>query len=165
MAADRVPDNAHRDVCRACKLIGSMMQFGADGSGHGLAEGSRENLAEYLGIQLVAAIAGELRTAMHVRRCLGAPDGHLHAASAVALAVESAGVGCLKNLPLGATGFATIELKSNHLSSPHDGWVDCVARAVHLGRTTQVWDAVVTHRETGKTVALFRCTQMLVYQK
>ena len=41
----------------------------------------------------------------------------------------------------------------------------CVAKAVHLGRTTQVWDAVVTNRDTGKVMALFRCTQMVLYGK
>jgi acyl-coenzyme A thioesterase PaaI-like protein len=34
-----------------------------------------------------------------------------------------------------------------------------------MGRNTQVWDAIVTHRETGKTIAMFRCTQMLLYAK
>jgi uncharacterized protein (TIGR00369 family) len=69
------------------------------------------------------------------------------------------------NLPEGAVGFTTIELKSNHLGTARDGTVACVAKAVHLGRTTQVWDAVVTHKETGKTLALFRCTQMVLYGK
>ena len=44
-----------------------------------------------------------------------------------------------------------------------EGIIDCVAKAVHLGKTTQVWDAVVTHRETNRTIALFRCTQMVLY--
>ncbi|MDP3164587.1 MAG: PaaI family thioesterase, partial [Hydrogenophaga sp.] len=56
-------------------------------------------------------------------------------------------------------------LKSNHLGTALEGTIDCVAKPAHLGRTTQVWDAVVTHRETGKTIALFRCTQMVLYPK
>jgi acyl-coenzyme A thioesterase PaaI-like protein len=46
-----------------------------------------------------------------------------------------------------------------------EGTVACTARALHLGRSTQVWDAVVTHKESGKTIALFRCTQMILYPK
>ena len=65
----------------------------------------------------------------------------------------------------GASGFTTVELKSNHLGTALDGTIECVATAAHLGRTTQVWDAVVTHRESGKTIALFRCTQMVLYPK
>ena len=85
--------------------------------------------------------------------------------SIVTLADTAAGCGCMAHLPEGATGFTTIELKSNHLGTTRDGTVDCTARAAHLGKTTQVWDAVVTHRESGKTLALFRCTQMVLYPK
>jgi uncharacterized protein (TIGR00369 family) len=94
-----------------------------------------------------------------------APNGFLHAGSVVTLADTCAGYGCVANLPEGAVGFTTIELKSNHLGTARDGTVACVAKAVHLGRTTQVWDAVVRHKETGKTLALFRCTQMVLYGK
>ena len=61
--------------------------------------------------------------------------------------------------------FTTLELKSNHLGTAMDGTVACLAKAVHLGRTTQVWDAVVTHKESNRTIALFRCTQMILYPK
>jgi uncharacterized protein (TIGR00369 family) len=94
-----------------------------------------------------------------------APNGYLHAGSVVSLADTAAGYGCVANLPPGATGFTTIELKSNHLGTARDGTIECVATAVHVGMTTHVWDAVVTHRETGKTLALFRCTQMVLYPK
>jgi uncharacterized protein (TIGR00369 family) len=83
----------------------------------------------------------------------------------VTLADTSCGYGCIESLPEGATGFTTIELKSNHLGTAREGTIDCIAKAAHRGRTTQVWDAVVTHRESGKTIALFRCTQMILYAK
>ena len=89
----------------------------------------------------------------------------LHAGSIVTLADTCAGYGCVTNLPAGATGFTTIELKSNFLGTARDGTLDCAATPVHMGKTTQVWDAVVTSRETGKTLALFRCTQMILYPK
>ena len=88
-----------------------------------------------------------------------APNGFLHAASVIAIADTAAGYGSIANLPTGASGFTTIELKSNHLGTALDGTIECVAKPVHLGKTTQVWDAVVTHRESGKTIALFRCTR------
>lgn len=92
-----------------------------------------------------------------------APNGFLHAGSVVTLADTAAGYGCIAGLPSGATGFTTIELKSNHLGTAREGTVECVARRAHGGRTTQVWDAEVVHRESGKTIALFRCTQMILY--
>ena len=87
----------------------------------------------------------------------------LHAGTVVTLADTCAGYGCLANLPPGATGFTTIELKSNHLGTALEGTIAASAKPAHLGRTTQVWDAVVTHKTSGKTLALFRCTQMILY--
>ena len=124
-----------------------------------------EYLPGHLGMVIRQVSAAEVRSELPVLKSLMAPNGFLHAGSIVALADTSAGYGCVANLPEGATGFTTIELKSNHLGTAREGTIDCVARAVHLGRTTQVWDATVTHRETGKTIALFRCTQMILYAK
>lgn len=122
-------------------------------------------LPGHLGIVITQVNELEVRAELAVRKALMAPNGFLHAGSIVTLADTSAGYGCVAHLPEGATGFTTIELKSNHLGTARDGTIECVAKAVHAGRTTQVWDAVVTHRESGKTIALFRCTQMLLYAK
>lgn len=130
--------------------------FNQRGTGH---------LPAHLGIRITHVDPKELRAEMLVQACLMAPNGYLHAGSIVTLADTCAGYGCIASFPEGATGFTTIELKSNHLGTARDGTVECTATAVHLGRTTQVWDAVVTHRETGKTLALFRCTQMVLYGK
>ena len=83
----------------------------------------------------------------------------------ITLADTSCGYGCFANLPDGASGFTTIELKSNHLGTAREGAIECTARAAHRGRNTQVWDATVTHRETQRTIALFRCTQMVLYPR
>ncbi len=118
-----------------------------------------------LGIVITNAARGEVRSELVVGKKHMAPNGFLHAGTVVTLADTSSGYGCISSLPEGASGFTTIELKSNHLGTARDGTIECVARAVHMGKTTQVWDAVVTSRETGKTIALFRCTQMILYPK
>ena len=122
-------------------------------------------LPGYLGVHVLSVHGRELRAELPVRPELMAPNGYLHAGSLDTLADTCCGYGCRANLPERASGFTTIELKSNHLGTTVDGTVDCLATAVHLGKTTQVWDAVVTHRETGRTLALFRCTQMVLYPK
>jgi uncharacterized protein (TIGR00369 family) len=94
-----------------------------------------------------------------------APNGFLHAGTVVTLADTLAGYGCFYNMPPGAVGFTTIELKSNHLGTAQDGTIVGNAKPMHLGKTTQVWDATVTRKETGKTIALFRCTQLILYGK
>jgi acyl-coenzyme A thioesterase PaaI-like protein len=45
------------------------------------------------------------------------------------------------------------------------GAIGCEAKLVHGGRTTQVWDATVSDEEGGKPIALFRCTQMILYPR
>jgi uncharacterized protein (TIGR00369 family) len=119
-------------------------------------------LPGYLGIVVTHLGERELRSELAVRKELMAPNGFLHAGSVVTLADTSAGYGCVAHLPEGATGFTTVELKSNHLGTAREGTLECTATAVHLGKMTQVWDSVVKHRETGKTLALFRCTQMIL---
>ncbi len=100
-------------------------------------------------------------TRMHM-----APNGFLHAASVIALVDSACGYGCVASLPEGASGFTTIELKANYLGTAKDGEVvSCKARLVHGGRMTQVWDAEATNETTGKTMALFRCTQMVLYPR
>ena len=118
-----------------------------------------------LGIVFHEVTAQRVRAELTVRQALMAPNGFLHAGTVVTLADTCAGYGCMASLPEGAVGFTTVELKSNHLGTAREGTVACVAKAVHLGRTTQVWDAVVTNKDTGKTMALFRCTQMVLYGK
>ena len=120
-------------------------------------------LPGYVGIVFTGIAPREIRSELLISRVLMAPNGYLHAGSVVTLADTSAGYGCLANLPAQASGFTTIEPKSNFLGTAREGTIECEAKAVHLGRTTQVWDAVVSHRETRKTIALFRCTQMLLY--
>jgi uncharacterized protein (TIGR00369 family) len=124
-----------------------------------------DSLPGHLGIVITNVSGAEVRSEVAVKPALMAPNGFLHAGSIVTLADTTAGYGCIANLPPGASGFTTIELKSNHLGTTRDGTIDCIATAVHLGKTTQVWDAVVKHRESGKTIALFRCTQMVLYPK
>jgi len=122
-------------------------------------------LPGHLGIQITEVSPGKLAAEMPVAPHLLAPNGYLHAGSVVTLADTCAGYGCISNLPKGAQNFTTIELKSNHLGTAREGTIACVATAVHLGRTTQIWDATVTDKASGKTIALFRCTQMILYPK
>ncbi len=119
----------------------------------------------HLGIVIREVSAQGVSSEMPVVDLLMAPNGFLHAGAVVTLADTSAGYGCMSQLPPGASGFTTVELKSNHLGTARVGTVECRATPAHLGKTTQVWDSVVTHRETGKTLALFRCTQMILYPK
>ena len=121
------------------------------------------SLPGLVGIEVLAVEGSRVRSRLTVRPDLMAPIGYLHAATVVALADTTCGYGTWANLPEGATGFTTIELKSNFLGTAREGIVTCEATLVHGGRSTQVWDARVAAEGTGKAMALFRCTQLILY--
>ena len=122
-------------------------------------------LPGHLGIVITHADEAGIRGELTINEAVMAPNGFLHAGTVVTLADTLAGYGCMASLPPGAVGFTTIELKSNHLGTALEGTIVGSAKPVHQGKTTQVWDATVTRKETGKTIALFRCTQLILYGK
>ncbi len=130
-----------------------------------LNQASQGKLPGLFGIEVVAASSGLIESTMAIRQEFLAPNGYLHAATVVALADTSCGYGTLASLPEGAVGFTTIELKSNHLGTAREGVLACTARLTHGGRRTQVWDAEVRDAASGTIIALFRCTQMLIYDR
>ncbi len=126
-----------------------------------LQEAGADGLPGYLGIELDSYADGVIRAHLTLRPDHFAPHGYVHAGTVVSLADTAAGYGCLLNLPDGGTGFTTIELKTNFLRSAREGTISCEARLLHGGRTTQLWDATVSDPE-GRTMALFRCTQLVL---
>ncbi|MDX2275896.1 MAG: PaaI family thioesterase [Hyphomonadaceae bacterium] len=123
-------------------------------------------LPELLGLEWLDSRHGYVRARMPVERRHMAPNGFMHAAAVIALADSACGFGAMISRPEGAVSFTTIELKSNFLGTVRAGGAAaCEAKLIHGGRTTQVWDAEVTDEATGKTIALFRCTQMMLYPK
>ncbi|CAN5648401.1 MAG: PaaI family thioesterase [Rubrobacteraceae bacterium] len=118
-----------------------------------------------IGLTILEAEEGRISSRLDLREELMAPNGYLHAATVVALADTSCGYGTIVNLPEGAESFTTIELKSNFVGTKRDGAIGCIAKLVHGGRTTQVWDATVFDEEGSKPIALFRCTQMILYPR
>jgi uncharacterized protein (TIGR00369 family) len=118
-----------------------------------------------IGVRFTAVTEKEVDAELDIRAELLAPNGYLHAATVIALADTACGYGCLAHLPAGADNFTTIELKSNFIGTVRAGTIGCVATPVHLGNATQVWDAVVSDRATDKKIALFRCTQMVLWPR
>ncbi len=126
---------------------------------------SAGHLPGLVGLRILAMTPQGVESSLEVRKDLMAPNGFLHAATVIALADTSCGYGCVAMLPQGASGFTTLELKSNFLGTTREGAIACRATPVHLGRTTQVWDAVVTMEGADRKIALFRCTQMVLWPK
>ena len=119
-----------------------------------------------LGIELLEITEGASSMRMEIGERHLASNGYLHAASVVALADTTAGYGCVANLPRRRHRVhhdrAQVESPGHPIgwepSSPRGPWSTA-------GETTQVWDVVVTAEETAKKIALFRCTQMILYPR
>lgn len=126
---------------------------------------SSGTLPGLVGMEVTAVEEGQIKARLTVRPELMAPNGYLHAATIIALADTACGYGTIAHLAEGAHGFTTIELKSNFLGTVQEGVIVCEAVPAHLGRNTQVWDALVSDEVSGKTLALFRCTQMVLWQR
>ena len=126
------------------------------------AQGSLPGL---VGFRVAELAPGRVRAELALRPELLAGNGYLHAASVVALADTACGYGCFAHMPEGARSFTTLELKCNFIGTAREGVIECVATPAHAGRTTQVWDAEVTNAATGKVMALFRATQLVIYPR
>lgn len=128
-----------------------------------LREASEVTLPGHMGLELLDIGVGAARMRCEIKPFHLAPNGYLHAGSVITLADTTAGFGCVGNFPEGATGFTTIELKSNFTGTLLKGAMAAEGRLIHSGRSTQVWDVEVRAEETEKTLAYFRATQMILY--
>ncbi len=120
-------------------------------------------LPELLGLRTTAAGAGWLEMTLEIGPHHLRPGiAGLHAGTMLTLADTACGFGCRRALPEGASGFSTLEVKSNFLGTATEGTLIARAEAEHIGRSTQIWSAVVRHVEKDKRLALFQCTQLVL---
>ena len=124
-----------------------------------------EYLPGLLGLEFVQVDPDIVVARLKVQRELMAWNGFLHAGSVVSLADTCCGYGTLRSLPDGADGFTTLDLMSNFLGTAREGEIQCTAKPLHQGRTTQVWDALVAAQGSSRAIAHFRCTQMILWPK
>ncbi len=116
-----------------------------------------------LGITITHIEEGKMLGEMPVKKELFAPNGFLHAGSVITFADTIAGYSTVLHLPEKAKSFTTIELKSNLLGTAREGILECESFVEHLGRTTHVWRVEVRRKETQKKMAIFSCTQLILY--
>ena len=122
-------------------------------------------LPEHLGLTITEVAEGLVVGRFAVRPDLVAHTGYLLAGAVLGVADILCAYGVSSTWPEGASGFTTVEVKCNFMSTLREGAAVCAARLLHGGRTTQVWDAEVTDEESGRLMAAFRCTQIILYPK
>ena len=122
---------------------------------------SRGSLIEHLGIVFTAAGEDWLQATMPVDPRTRQPYGLLHGGASVVLAEtlgSSAGNLCLDTGTQMAVG---LEINANHLRAVREGTVTGTARALHVGRSTQVWEIRIED-ERGRAVCVSRLTLAVV---
>jgi uncharacterized protein (TIGR00369 family) len=142
-----------------------MSAFRSDIDCASLQQRSAGRFPGFVGAEMVTLEAGRVRMRIALRAEHLAPNGFLHAGVMVTLADTACGYGALAHLPQGAANFTTVELKSNFLGTMREGAITCDATPVHLGRSTQVWDAEVKSEADGRRLAVFRCTQIVLWPR
>lgn len=116
-----------------------------------------------IGITILEVSEGKLIASLPITKRLFAPNGFLHAGSIVTFADTLAGYSTVAHLPERAKSFTTLELKSNFLGAAREGTLIAESRSEHRGKTTQVWSVEVKAKELNKKIAVFSCTQLILY--
>ncbi len=123
------------------------------------------NFLDLLGIDV--PLPGEDRdpiARLTVSHALIAGTGFLWAPVVIAMADALCAFGVSHHWPEGASSFTTMNCSSQFISSAREGeHVTATAAPLHLGRTTQVWDATVINETTERLMASYRCTQLILY--
>eukprot|EP01028_Stygiella_incarcerata_P003089 TRINITY_DN1585_c0_g1_i1.p1 TRINITY_DN1585_c0_g1~~TRINITY_DN1585_c0_g1_i1.p1 ORF type:complete len:215 (+),score=48.69 TRINITY_DN1585_c0_g1_i1:98-742(+) len=133
-----------------------------------LRERAKHGWCATVGLDIESYEPGHIVGILDVEKKHIAPNGYLHGGTIVSLADTVCGFGCFAAIDASKEAFTTIELKTNFISTVRDGTkIRCVATAAHLGKKTHIWDAKIeTNVDDGggksKTLAIFRCTEMIL---
>jgi 1,4-dihydroxy-2-naphthoyl-CoA hydrolase len=120
-------------------------------------------LPEHLGLMVTEVDDGRVVGRFTVRTDLVSHTGYLLAGVGLTLADLLCAYGVSTAWPEGAKNFTTAEVKCNFIGTAVEGEVEIIARLIHSGRTTQLWDAEITSLSGGRRIALFRATQIILY--
>jgi uncharacterized protein (TIGR00369 family) len=131
----------------------------------GLNRANLGKLPGHLGLTITEVADGRVAGRFEVRPDLVAHTGYLLAGAVLSVADILCAYGVSTAWPEGASGFTTAEVKCNFTGTLREGAAVCVAQLLHGGTTTQVWDATVTDERTGRLMAAFRCTQIILYPR
>lgn len=120
-------------------------------------------LPEHLGLRVTEVADGRVAGRFTVRPDLVSHTGYLLAGVGLTLADLLCAYGVSTAWPEGARSFTTAEVKCNFVGTALEGEVEVTATLVHSGRTTQLWDAEIVSLASGRRMALFRATQIILY--
>ncbi|MBO0360146.1 hotdog fold thioesterase [Hymenobacter sp. BT186] len=123
---------------------------------------SKNTLGEHLGIEITEVGEQTISGRMPVDHRTHQPMGLLHGGASVALAETLGSIGAALQVDLRKKACVGLEINANHIKGVKSGYVVGKATALHVGRTTQVWEIRITHEETGALVCISRITMAVI---
>ena len=125
-----------------------------------LNEHAKNSIGEHLGIEITEVGEDFISGTMPVDERTKQPFGILHGGSSVVLAETLGSIG--GNLASDEGNMCVgLEVNANHLKKATEGIVIGIAKPVHVGRTTQVWDIRI-NTEAGEPVCISRLTLAVI---
>jgi 1,4-dihydroxy-2-naphthoyl-CoA hydrolase len=118
-------------------------------------------MIDHLGIEFLEIGDDYVKARMPVDHRTHQPFGLLHGGASVTLAETLGSMGawfCVDPAKYVCVG---LEINANHLRGAREGWVYGVARPLHTGRTTHVWEIKITNAED-KLVCVSRITMAIL---
>lgn len=127
-------------------------------------EFNKNTLVEHLNIEVTEATEDSLIGTMPVDNTTHQPFGVLHGGASCVLAESLGSIAsnlCLDNSKYYAVG---LEINANHVRPVTKGKVKGIAKNIHLGRTTHIWDIQILN-EDDKLVCISRLTMAIMERK
>ena len=120
----------------------------------------RDTVVDRLGIEFLEVGSDFVRARVPVDGRTKQPMGILHGGVSVVLAETLGSCGAAFSAPLG-TRSVGLDINANHLRSVTKGWVTGVARPIHIGRTTHVWQVELVN-DQGQLTCVSRLTMAIL---
>lgn len=122
---------------------------------------SANTMMETLGIRLTEAGDDWLRGTMPVDHRTHQPYGLLHGGASVVLAETLGSTAAMLTLDPSQEAAVGLDINANHVRGVRSGTVTGTARAIHIGRKTQVWEIRIED-EAGELVCISRITMAVI---
>ncbi len=125
---------------------------------------NEKTIAKLIGIEVLEIGDDFIRARMPVDERTHQPYGILHGGASVVLAETLGSMGA--NFVVDSSKYYCVglDINANHISSVRSGWVEGVAKPIHIGRSTQVWEIRLTD-EANKLVCISRLTMSVLERK
>lgn len=122
---------------------------------------SNNTLVGHLGIVITELTDEHIKATMPVDKRTVQPMGLLHGGASVVLAETLGSLGATTRVDITKQYCVGLDINANHIKSARSGLVEGIAKPIHIGRKTQVWEINITN-EAKELVCVSRITMAVI---